>query len=184
MTYRSDGDAKDEQTRARIVRIRSELHALEAQIGAPSPARRERWAWLGGGVVIGGTLVSLVFGALTFGGQMLGRPALEGAPDSPREQPNRSEIDAELVRLDEEMQGCAPAGFTGIVQADVTFEGARGAIADVDLFNRGDTSLDPGMIPCIEQTFLRVGTPRFRVASYLYRTTLTWVDGRLQSEPR
>jgi hypothetical protein len=185
MTYRNDKDAQDEQTRARILRIRDELRALVAQIGAPSPARRERWVWLGVGALVGGTLTSLVFGGMLLAGNVLGgsrHRTLEGASDSPLYQPDRSSVDPEVTRVQSEMQACAPAGFTGRIQADVTFEGATGAIAEVQLLNQGETTLEQGMVDCVRQTFMRIGTPRFRAPSYLYRSTLIWTDGALTRE--
>jgi hypothetical protein len=183
MTYRNDKDAQDEQTRARIVRIRGELHALEAQIGAPPSARHGRWTWLLAGVALGATVASVAFGALLVGGRLLAPATPEGAPDAPRAQPDRRELDIELMRLHGEMQGCAPSAFNGPVQADVTFAGASGAIIDVSVVNHGDTTLDHGMVTCIEQTFARLGTPRFRASTYLYRNTLEWRNGTLLPEP-
>jgi hypothetical protein len=179
MTYRSDQDAQDEQTRARIVRIRGELHALEAQIGAPPSTGPARWRWAVGGALLGAGLTSLIFGAMFAVPQLALRRGPEGAPAAARAQPDRRELDGELLRLHAEMQGCAPRGFSGRVQADVSFEGATGAIYDIAVVNEGDTTLEQGMITCVEQTFQRLGTPRFRAASYLYRNTLVWTRGTL-----
>lgn len=179
MAYRSDQDAQDEQTRARIVRIRGELHALESQIGVPRPGRRARWIWFGAGIGVGVALVGVVFAATV----LVGGGVAQGAPDAAREAPDRREIDGELLRLHGEMQGCAPSGFTGRVQADVTFAGRTGAITDIRVVNQGATTLDPGMVTCIHQTFQRIGTSPFRAPSYLYRDTLEWRRGTLLPEP-
>lgn len=52
----------------------------------------------------------------------------------------------------------------------------------VGLRNEGTTTLELGMMDCVEQTYHRIGAPRFGADQYRYRRRLIWSEGALTSE--
>lgn len=183
MTYRNEQDANADRTRARIARMREELEALEAEVGAQPKSKLHARGWIAFGVLIASinALVLLSIGGFVW---MRSSQACEpvGAPDSPLAQLDRRTIDAEFERLHGEMQACAPEGFVGRIQSDVIFEGSTGEVHHVDLRNEGTTTLELGMMDCVEQTYQRISASRFRADQYRYRRTLIWNEGVLTSE--
>ena len=185
MTYRNEQDANADRTRARIARMREELASLEAEVGPQAPQPRTKRTWWFAGVAVLATMLAALF-VLGAGAYVwMHSPAQrspEGAPDSPMAQLDRRVVDPEFDRLHDEMQACAPAGFDGRIQCDVIFEGSTGGVHHVDLRNEGNTTLEMGMMDCVEQTYRRIGTPRFRADQYRYRRTLVWNQGALTAE--
>ena len=189
MSYRNEQDANADRTRARIARMREELASLEAEVGPQPPQAMppqpstQRGGWLAIVIVAAASLALLVLCGVTYA--VLRAPSrrmLQGAADSPIAQLDRRVVDPQFEGLHDEMQACAPAGFDGRIQSDVIFEGSTGGVHEVDLRNEGTTTLELGMMDCVEQTYRRIGVPRFRADQYRYRRTLVWAHGVLTSE--